>query len=59
MTKFIVVVFMMLQGNNMQFMGDKEVATLDECIELTAKINGDKTAKYNAACFIRMDGPKT
>ena len=58
MSKFIVVVFIMMQNHQMQFVEDFEVRTLNECAELVTAINNDKSSPNNAACLIVTQGPK-
>lgn len=59
MIKFIVIVFVALNSSQMEVVTHKTVPALEDCVEMVAEINASKDNPYNAACFIKMEGPKT
>lgn len=59
MTKFLVIVFAVLNGSQLEVVASKTVPTLNECIEMVVEINASKDNPYNAACFVKAEGPKT
>jgi hypothetical protein len=52
MIKYFVVIFLFTNSPNLQYIGQSQVATGEECLEKVLAINKSDDTPYNAMCLV-------
>jgi hypothetical protein len=53
MSMFVVLIFVMQPDGSAQMVKNIETREKVICLEMTRKINDDKSSPFNAACYVR------
>jgi hypothetical protein len=52
MIKFLVIIFLFQGSTQFKYIGQKEVASAEECLKIVLEINTAQDNPYNAACIV-------